>query len=50
MLKAFQYLRGTYKKDGKILFNKVHPDRTKGNGFELKESRFRLVTTKKFIT
>ena len=39
---AFQYLKGYYKKEGDRLFSRVCCDRTRGNGFKLKEGRFRL--------
>jgi len=39
---AFQYLKGTYKKAGEGLFTRACSDRTRGNGFKLKEHRFRL--------
>ncbi|KAK4829316.1 hypothetical protein QYF61_003192 [Mycteria americana] len=39
---AFQYLKGAYKKDGDRLFNRPCSNRTRGNGFKLKEGRFRL--------
>ena len=39
---AFQYLKGAYKKDGDRLFNRACSNRTRGNGFKLKEGRFRL--------
>jgi len=35
---TFQYLKGVYKKEGDRLFNRVCCDRTKGNGFKLKEN------------
>ena len=38
---AFQYLIGAYKKAGEGLFTKACSDRTRGNGFKLKEGRFR---------
>ncbi|GAB0203848.1 hypothetical protein GRJ2_002850400 [Grus japonensis] len=38
---AFQYLKGAYKKAGEGLFTRAWSDRTKGNGFKLKEGRFR---------
>ena len=47
---AFQYLKGAYKKDGDKLFSKACCNRTRGNGFKLKEGRFRLNTKKKFFT
>jgi len=46
---AFQYLKGAYKKDGDRLFSKACCDRTRGNGFKLKKSRFRLAIGKKFF-
>jgi len=47
---AFQYLKGAYKKAGEGLFTRACSDRTRGNGFKLKESRFRLDIRKKFFT
>jgi len=47
---AFQYLKGTYRKDGKGLFTRVYSDRTRGNSSKLKGSRFTLDTRKKFFT
>ncbi|GAB0207010.1 hypothetical protein GRJ2_003166600 [Grus japonensis] len=44
LIAAFQYLKGTYRKDGEC------SDRTRGNGFKLKEGRFRLDVRKKFFT
>jgi len=41
-LAAFQYLKGAYKKAGEGLFTRAWSDRTRGNGFKLKESGFRL--------
>ena len=41
LIAAFQYSKGAYKKDGDRLFSKACCDRTKGNGFKLKEGRFR---------
>lgn len=38
---AFQNLKGAYKKDGEGLFTRVCSDRTRGNDFKLKDSRFR---------
>lgn len=42
-----QYLKGAYKKDGEQLFTKSGNDRTRGNGFNLKEGRFRLNVRRK---
>ncbi|KFQ71411.1 hypothetical protein N335_01502, partial [Phaethon lepturus] len=50
LIAAFQYLKGAYKKDGDRLFSRVCCDRTRGNGFKLKESRFRLDLKKKLFT
>ena len=46
---AFQYLKGAYKKDGDRLFSRVCCNRTRGNGFKLKEGRIRLDIRKKFF-
>ena len=43
---ASQYLKGDYRKDGDNLFSKACCDRTRGNGFKLKEGRFRLDRSK----
>ncbi|PKU49233.1 hypothetical protein llap_418 [Limosa lapponica baueri] len=50
LIAAFQYLRGTYRRDGEGLFITECKEKTKGNGFKLKEGRFRLDTRKKFFT
>ncbi|KAK4816059.1 hypothetical protein QYF61_011067 [Mycteria americana] len=47
---AFQSLKGAYKKDGDKLFSTACSNRTRGNGFKLKESRFRLERRKRFFT
>jgi len=47
---AFLYLKVTYKKDGDKLFTRACCNRTSGNGFKLKEGRFRLDIRKKFLT
>ncbi|GAB0192434.1 hypothetical protein GRJ2_001708700 [Grus japonensis] len=38
---AYQYLKGAYRKDGEGLCIRECSDRTRGNGFKLKEGRFR---------
>ncbi|KAK4807038.1 hypothetical protein QYF61_018379 [Mycteria americana] len=50
LIAAFQYLKGPYKKDGDRLFTRACCDRTRGNGFKLKEGRFRLDIRKNFFT
>ena len=47
---AFQYLKEAYRKDGEGLFIRECSDRMRGNGFKLKEGRFRLDIRKKFFT
>ena len=41
LIATFQYLKGAYKKAGEGLFTRACSDRTRGNGFKLKEGRFR---------
>ncbi|KFV16886.1 hypothetical protein N340_05326, partial [Tauraco erythrolophus] len=50
LIVAFQYLKGAYRKAGEGLFTRASSDRTRGNGFILKEGRFRLDIRKKFFT
>ncbi|KAK4829888.1 hypothetical protein QYF61_007280 [Mycteria americana] len=50
LIAAFQYLKGAYKKAGEGLFTRACSDRTRGNGFKLKEGRFRPDIRKKFFT
>jgi len=47
---AFQYLKEAYKKDGGGLCPRACSDRTRGNGFKMKEDRFRLDVRMKFFT
>ncbi|KFV58483.1 hypothetical protein N328_04778, partial [Gavia stellata] len=50
LIAAFQYLKRAYKKAGEGPFTRACSDRTRGNGFKLKERRFRLDIRKKFFT
>ena len=50
MIATCQYLEGSYGKKGDRLFSRVCGDRTRGNGFKLKERRFRLDIRKKSVT
>jgi len=47
---AFWYLNGPYKKAGERLFTRTQSNRTRRNGFNLKEGRFRLGIRKIFFT
>ncbi|KAK4822922.1 hypothetical protein QYF61_023422 [Mycteria americana] len=49
LIVAFQYVKGAYKKDGDRLFSRACCNRTRGNGFKLKEGRFRLDIREKFF-
>ncbi|PKU46717.1 hypothetical protein llap_2965 [Limosa lapponica baueri] len=50
LIAAFQYLKGTYRKDGERLFIRECSDRMRSDSFKLKERRFRLAIRKKFFT
>ena len=47
---AFQYLKGAYKQEGEQLFTWVDSNRTRGNGFKLRQESFRLDIRRKFFT
>jgi len=48
LIAAFHYSKGAYKKAGEGLFTRACSDRTRSDGFKLKESRFRLDIRKIF--
>jgi len=50
LVEAFQYLKGSYRKEGDRLFSRVCGDRTRGSGFKLKEGRFKLDIRKMSFT
>jgi len=50
LIAAFQYLKGAYRKDGENLFSKAYCNRTRSNGFTLREGIFSLDIRKKFLT
>jgi len=49
LIAAFQYLKGACRKDGENIFSRACCDRTRSNGFKLKEGRFGLDIRKKFF-
>ncbi|KAK4818330.1 hypothetical protein QYF61_011086 [Mycteria americana] len=50
LIAAFQYLKGAHRKDRDRLFSKACCDRTRSNGFKLREGRCRLDLRKKCFT
>ena len=47
---AFQYLKGAYKQEWEQLFTRVDSERTRGNGFKLRQGKSRLDIRRKFFT
>ena len=50
LIVAIQYLKGAYKQEGERLFTWVDSNRTRRNGFKLRQQRFRLDIRRKFFT
>ena len=50
LIMASKYLKGKYKQEGNQCFTQGDSDRTSGNGFKLKEGRFRLDVRGKLFT
>ena len=50
LIAASRYIKGAYKQEGSQLFTRVDNGRTRGNGFTLREGRFRLNVRGKFFT
>jgi len=50
LIVALQYLRAAYKQEGDQLFTWSDSDTTRGNGFKLREGRFRLDVWRKYFT
>jgi len=50
LIAVFQYLKGDYRKDGDKLFSRACFNTTMGNGFKLKEGRFRVDIRKILFT
>jgi len=49
LIAAFQYLKRTYRKVEENIFSRACWDRTRSNGFKLREGSFRLDIRKKFF-
>ena len=47
---AFQCLKGAYRKEGENVFSRTCCNRTRRNGFKLREGRYRLDVRKKLFT
>jgi len=46
---AFQYLKGAYRKDADNIFGRACCNRTRSNGFKIREGRFRLAIRKTYF-
>jgi len=50
LIAAFQYLKRAHRKGGENIFSRACCNRTRRNGFKLREGTFRLDIRKKFLT
>lgn len=49
LIVAFWYFKEAYEKDGEKLFKTAYCDRTRGNGFKMKEEKYQLDIRNKFF-
>jgi len=49
LIVAFQYLKGAYKRDGDNFFSKACCDRTRSNGFKLREVDLDWIEGRNFL-
>ena len=49
LIAAFQYLKGAYEQEGEWLFMRVDSAGIRGNGFKLRQGRFRLDIRRNFL-
>jgi len=50
LIAAFQHLKGAYRQEGENLFSEACCNKTRNNGFKLREGSFRLDRRKTFFT
>ena len=49
LIVAFQYLKGANRQEGEWLFTRTDSNGTRGNGFKVRQGRFRLDMGRKFF-